>query len=68
MSWFGLNWRCRNGELPQRLFVLSREHIQDACLNFERPFEREQRLSRGQAMLMAGIFWYRRIDRLVEST
>lgn len=55
VGWFPLN------ELPPRLFVLSREHIQDACLNSDRPFEREQRLSRGQAMLMAAIFLYRRI-------
>jgi 8-oxo-dGTP pyrophosphatase MutT (NUDIX family) len=59
VRWFPLD------RLPQRLFTLSGEHIRDACAHPEKPFQREQRLSRKQVMLMMGVFWFRRLRNLI---
>ncbi|MDY7077348.1 MAG: NUDIX domain-containing protein [Chloroflexota bacterium] len=50
VRWFPLD------TLPKRLFKFSREHIQDACAYSGEPFEREQRFSGAQAMLVDCFF------------
>ncbi|MDY6876565.1 MAG: NUDIX domain-containing protein [Chloroflexota bacterium] len=59
VRWFPLD------ALPKRLFRFSREHIQDACANSREPFERAQKFSRMQAMLMGWFFALRKIRNLV---
>jgi 8-oxo-dGTP pyrophosphatase MutT (NUDIX family) len=59
VSWFPL------AALPKRLFKFSWEHIQDACLHSEKPFEKVQRLYWTQALLITFFFNYRRIRNLI---
>lgn len=59
VRWFPLD------ALPKKLFRFSREHIQDACANSEKPFEREQRFSGAQAILMACFFTLRKVRNLI---
>ena len=55
VRWFPLD------ALPKRLFKFSHEHIQDACAYSGKPFEREQRFSGAQAMLVGWFFAFRKI-------
>jgi 8-oxo-dGTP pyrophosphatase MutT (NUDIX family) len=55
VRWFPLD------ALPKRLFKFSREHIQDACAYSGKLFEREQRFSGAQAMLLGCFFALRKI-------
>ena len=59
VRWFPLS------ALPKRLFSLSREHIQDAYANSDEPFEKEQRLSRLEAVLWGCFFVWRRVRNLL---
>jgi 8-oxo-dGTP diphosphatase len=59
VRWFPLD------ALPKRLFKFSREHIQDACANSGKPFEKEQKFSRVQAILIACFFAFRKIRNLI---
>ena len=55
VQWFSLD------ALPKRVFKFSREHIQDACADFEKPLEREQRFSSIQALLVGCFFVIRKM-------
>jgi ADP-ribose pyrophosphatase YjhB (NUDIX family) len=59
VRWFPLD------TLPRRLFSFSRQHIQDACAQEAEPYQKEQRLSTAQAVLLASFLVYRRIRNAV---
>jgi len=59
VRWFPLD------ALPRWLFRFSAEHIEDALVDAEVPFVREQRFSRAQAVLLACFLAYRRVRNLV---
>jgi ADP-ribose pyrophosphatase YjhB (NUDIX family) len=59
VKWFPLD------ALPKRLFKFSLEHIQDACTNSAGLFEKEQRFSRMQAILMACFLAFRKMRNLI---
>ena len=59
VKWFPLD------ALPKRLFRFSREHIQDACANSEKPIEKEQRFSRPEVVLWRCFFLWRKVRNLL---
>jgi len=59
VKWFPLD------TLPKQLFRFSGEHIRDACLNSEKSFEKEQKLSGPEAVLWACFFMWRRARNLL---
>jgi 8-oxo-dGTP pyrophosphatase MutT (NUDIX family) len=61
VRWFPLD------ALPKKLFVLSREHIQDARANAPAPLKSDQRLPKAQAVAMAVFLVYRSIRNAVRA-
>ena len=55
VRWFPLD------ALPWRLFPFSKEQIMDACNHTATPVKKEQRMPKGQVLLLNGFMVYRRI-------